>query len=175
MKKIILGAVLLISVLSCTKEETVNDTQVKSNIERISDGSVKEGYIGTIGEAKKLVYRGDPIGMDFVPVQNTNKSMVFLVYADENVFLTFSDWGSPETGAPFYTQGDYIVYKVEKGKVYFYYEHKIGEKWVKCEHVLNLSNGIKHVYLGGNFGSEIRNGNHPTGVFDPNDYFIDFY
>lgn len=173
MKKIILGAILLFSVMSCTKEEDINEIPVQSNIEKITDGSVKEGYVGTVMGANKIAFYNDELKLE--PVKMTNYSLIYLVYMDDNIFLTFSDWGSPESGAPFYTQGDYVVYKVEKGKVYFWYEHKVLDNWIKCEHVLDISNGVGEAYLGGLFGSKKRYGNHSHGVMNSTDYFIDFY
>lgn len=169
MKKILLGAVLLFGTLSCTKDEVVKENLEQTIINHTSDGSVKEGYLGDIWEVSELTNVNDKIRLE--PVIIGAHSQVHLIYAGGNsMYLSFSEWGSPEVGATFYTQGNYPVSKVEKGKIYFIYEHKQAKEFIKCMHVLDLSGsvegnaGTKECYLGGEYGSKTRKGNHSTNV-----------
>jgi hypothetical protein len=185
MKKIILGAILLFSVMSCTKEEDINEIPVESNIKKITDGSVKEGYLGTIKGAR-IVNKTMSWGADIIETGTDSK--ITLIYISNDVmFLDFSAWGKPvgNTGEPYwlekptYTQGSHLVTKIENGKIYFWDYHIFQKDWVKCEHVLDLSsakdngNGTVNCFMGGINGSGTRIGQHIHNLQNNNEYVLD--
>lgn len=184
MKKILLGVIILFSTLSCTNDEVAKENP-EEPLNSISDGSVKEGYLGTILGAR-IVNATMAWGADVVNTGTDSK--LSLVKVDGSIFyLTFSVWGKPKgnTGEPYwlekptYKDGDYLVTKIKDGKIYFSDYHIFNKDWVGCEHVLDLSgakdngNGTVNCFMGGINGSATRIGQHVHNLQNNYEYVID--